>query len=188
MANPHLFPSHPGALLAKTDAFNAAGGPAYVISPKYALAQYAATGCLNGTFYASADEQLEMVLTLAHSVEPLWVAQVALHARASGHMKDLPALLLAVLAVRDVSLLKRVFARVCNNAKMVRTFVQILRSGVSGRKSLGTAPKKLVQAWMDQLSDAQLLSATISNDPPFADLVRMVHPRPKDATRRAFYA
>lgn len=188
MANKNLFQSMIGALLPKADAVNAAGGKAYALMPKPALAQYAATGCLNGTFYAGADEQLEAVLALAQAVEPEFLAKVAIHARESGRMKDMPALLLAVLAVRDVQLLKRVFARVCDNGKMVRTFVQILRSGAAGRKSLGTAPKKLVQRWMEQLPDDRLLAATVGNDPSFADLVKMVHPKPQDAARRAFYA
>jgi 60 kDa SS-A/Ro ribonucleoprotein len=188
MANKTLFQSLLGAFLPKTDAVNEAGGKAYALMPKPALAQYAATGCLNGTYYAGADEQLETVLVLAQAVEPEFLAKVAIHARESGNMKDMPALFLAVLAVRDVQLLKRVFARVCDNGKMVRTFVQILRSGVAGRKSLGTAPKKLVRKWMEQLPDERLLAATVGNDPSFADLVRMVHPKPQDAARRAFYA
>ena len=188
MANKTLFQSLIGALIPKTDVVNEAGGKAYALSPKHALAQYASTGCLNGTFYADAAEQLDTVLTLAKAVEPEFVAKVAVHARAVGNMKDLPALLLAVLAVRDVAVMKQVFARVCDNGKMVRTFVQILRSGVTGRKSLGTAPKKLVRAWMERLSDSQLLGATVGNDPSFADLVKMVHPKPTDAARRAFYA
>ena len=51
-------------------------------------------------------------------------------------MKDMPALLCAILAVRDVKLLEAIFPRVIDNGKMLRTFVQILRSGVVGRKSL----------------------------------------------------
>ena len=37
---------------------NEAGGCAYKLPPKSALAQFAATGCLNATFYASAEDQL----------------------------------------------------------------------------------------------------------------------------------
>jgi len=188
MANKSLFASLIGGVLPKTDAVNAAGGKAYALLPKQALAQYAATGCLNGTFYAGAAEQLETVLTLAQTVEAEFLAKLAIHARQAGHMKDMPALLMALLAVRDVQLLKRVFPRVCDNAKMVRSFVQILRSGTCGRKSLGTAPKRLVQAWLNGLPDDRLLAATIGNDPSFRDLVRMVHPKPADEARRAFYA
>jgi len=123
MANQTLFQSLIGAFLPSTDVVNDAGGKAYAIQPKQALAQYAATGCLNGTFYAGADAQLETVLALAQQVEPEFVAKVAIHAREIGHMKDMPALLLAILAVRDVQVVKRVFARVCTNGKMVRTLL-----------------------------------------------------------------
>ncbi len=59
MANKTLFQSIRGALVPKADAVNEAGGVAYALAPKQALAQYAATGCLNSTFYASADDQLQ---------------------------------------------------------------------------------------------------------------------------------
>jgi 60 kDa SS-A/Ro ribonucleoprotein len=188
MANKTLFQSLVGVLIPATNVINEAGGKAYALSPEQTLAQYAATGCLNGTFYAGAAEQLEKILELTKELEPAFIAKVAIHARSIGHMKDMPALLLAVLAVRDVQLLKKVFPRVCDNGKMVRTFVQILRSGVVGRKSLGSAPKNLVRTWMEGLEEPRLLGATVGNDPSFADLVKMVHPKPKDDARRAFYA
>jgi 60 kDa SS-A/Ro ribonucleoprotein len=52
-----------------------------------------------------------------------------------------------------------VFGRVIDNGKMLRNFVQIVRSGAMGRKSLGSAPKKLVQNWLLNASEKQLLSA-----------------------------
>ena len=64
MANKTLFQSLRGALLPQADATNEAGGPAYTLTPKQALAQYAATGCLNSTYYASAEDQLQKVLAL----------------------------------------------------------------------------------------------------------------------------
>ena len=54
MANKALFKSIFGKFIPPADAVNEAGGVAYKLSPKAALAQYAATGCLNATFYASA--------------------------------------------------------------------------------------------------------------------------------------
>ena len=36
-------------------AINAEGAPAYALSPRAALAQYVATGCLSETFYATAE-------------------------------------------------------------------------------------------------------------------------------------
>ena len=136
MANKNLFQSIVGKLLPKTDALNKARGQAYAFTPKHTLAQYAATGYLNSTFYADAEEQLTKVIELCQTLEPKFIAQTAIFARQRGFMKDMPALLCAILAVRDVKLLEAIFPRVIDNGKMLRTFVQILRSGVVGRKSL----------------------------------------------------
>ena len=58
MANKTLFKLLIGKLVPTTDALNEERAPAYALSPKHQLAQYAATGCLNTTFYATADVQL----------------------------------------------------------------------------------------------------------------------------------
>src|ERR1017187_5941719 len=187
MANKTLFQSLRGALLPKTDATNEAGGPAYTLSPKHTLAQYAATGCLNSTYYASADDQLQKVLSLAREVDAEFIAKTAVYAREKGFMKDIPAVLCAALSVKDAQLLRSVFDRVINDGKMLRNFVQVLRSGVVGRKSLGTVSKKLVQRWLESRTDEQLFRASVGNAPSLADLVKMVHPKPGNATREALY-
>lgn len=188
MANLQLFQTQRGALLPSVTALNEAGGVAYALSPKHQLAQLAATGCLNNTFYAQAQEQLDAVLALAREVDPVFVAKTSVYARRAGHMKDMPALLAATLAVRDVSLLAKVFPRVVDNGKMLRNFVQMLRSGAVGRKSLGTRPKKLVQQWLLGATEAQLLNASVGNAPSLADVVKMVHPKPAEAWRAAWFA
>jgi len=188
MANLQLFQTSRGALQPAADVPNEAGGAAYALSPKHRLAQLAATGCLNNTFYAQAEDQLDAVLSLAREVDPLFVAKTAVYARRAGHMKDMPALLAATLAVRDVPLLAKVFGRVVDNGKMLRNFVQMLRSGAVGRKSLGTRPKKLVQQWLLEATEAQLLNAAVGNTPSLADVVKMVHPKPAEAWRAAWFA
>jgi 60 kDa SS-A/Ro ribonucleoprotein len=70
---------------------------------------------------------------------------------------------------------------------MLRTFVQILRSGAVGRKSFGTRPKRLVRAWLAALGDDPLFRASVGRQPSLADVVKMVHPRPDTAERRALY-
>ena len=188
MVNTQLFQTLKGVLLPKADAVNHELAPAYAFSPRHQLAQLAATGCLNNTFYATADEQLDHVLALARELEPTFIAQTALHARQAGHMKDMPALLLALLASRDVKLLEAVFVRVADSGKMLRNFVQIVRSGVTGRKSLGSRPKKLVQHWLLDANESQLLHAAVGNTPSLADVVKMVHPKPTEAWRAAWFA
>lgn len=187
MANKTLFKSLMGKLMPATDALNEERAPAYTLSPKHQLAQYAATGCLNTTFYASAGEQLVKVLELCAEVEPQFIAKVAVYCRERGFMKDMPALLCAVLSVKDRELLNAVFPRVIDNAKMLRTFVQIMRSGAVGRKSLGSAPKRLVREWLDARDPASLFKASVGQDPSLTDIVKMVHPKPNDAAREALF-
>jgi 60 kDa SS-A/Ro ribonucleoprotein len=103
-------------------------------------------------------------------------------------MKHIPAVLCAVLWVKDRALLARIFPRVIDNSRMLRNFVQIMRSGVVGRKSLGTAPKRLVREWFENRTDDQVFTASVGQSPSVADIVRMVHPHPKTATRAALYA
>ena len=188
MVNTQLFKTLKGALLPDADARNHEQAPAYALGARHQLAQLAATGCLNQTFYANAETQLDTVRTLAQSVDAAFVAKTALYAREAGYMKDMPALLAATLAVRDVPLLSQVFGRVIDNGKMLRNFVQIVRSGAVGRKSLGSRPKKLVQNWLLTASEKQLLNASVGNAPSLADVVKMVHPKPAEAWRAAWFA
>ena len=189
MANAQLFQSaQQTATLPAALARNAEGAPAYALTPRHQLAQYAATGCLNTTFYASAEAQLAKVIELCQAVEPAFIAQTAVYCRERGYMKDMPALLVAVLAGQGAAQLTQVFQRVINNGKMLRNFVQIMRSGAVGRKSLGSRPKKLVQAWLNSASEQALLAAAVGNAPSLADVVKMVHPTPQAAWREAFFA
>ncbi|MBL9128788.1 MAG: TROVE domain-containing protein [Verrucomicrobiales bacterium] len=186
MANLSLFRTlPPGTDVADTR--NEAGGKAYAFSPRHALAQYAATGCLNGTFYADAATQLKRTLELASAVEPAFAAKVAIYSREKGFMKDMPALLCAALSVLDADRLQAAFPRACDDAKTVRNFVQILRSGAVGRKSLGTVCKRLVRRWLESRTEEQLFRASVGQSPSLADLVKMVHPCPATPTRAAFY-
>lgn len=187
MANKTLFKSLIGKLMPTTDALNDERAPAYALSPKHQLAQYAATACLNTTFYASADDQLVKVLELCADIDAEFIAKTAVFCRERGFMKDMPALLCAVLSVKDRELLNVVFPRVIDNTKMLRNFVQIIRSGAVGRKSLGTAPKRLVREWLDARDPAALFKANVGQDPSLTDIVKMVHPKPKDAAREALF-
>ncbi|MDI2145163.1 MULTISPECIES: TROVE domain-containing protein [unclassified Pseudomonas] len=187
MANFNLFNTQSKSLPA-CDTLNASGAAAYAYTPKHQLAQLAVTGCLNSTFYASAQSQLDQVLKLVAELDSRYVANAALYARQKGHMKDMPALLLAALTAQRSALVPEVFGQVVDSGKMLRNFVQILRSGATGRRSLGSQPKRLVQNWLNSATERQLLQASIGNQPSLADVVKMVHPKPSEAWREAFFA
>ena len=145
----------------------------------------AATGCFNGTFYATAETQLAQVLDLCENVKPKFIAQTAVFARKSAFMKDMPALLLAVLSTKDTGLFANAFDKVIDSPKMLRNFVQIMRSGIVGRKSLGSLPKRLVRNWIDSRSNEQLFYGSVGQQPSLADVIKMVHPKPVDENRTA---
>ena len=190
MANRHLFTtgSAPAA-----DTQNEAGGAAYAFSPAHALAQYAVTGTFHGTYYASEKEQLDKVIALASRVEPALVAKTAVYCRERGRMKDVPAFLVAHLATRDVAMMLRIFPRVIDDGRMLRNFVQIVRSGVTGRKSFGSAPKRALRTWFADRSPETIFRQSIGQSPSLSDVIKMVRPPPRndkgeaDAVREALY-
>ena len=188
MANKSLFASAIMKLRPAADMRNREAAPAYAYGAEHSLAQLAATGTLQAGFYGTAEAQLADVLAAAAACSPEFVAKAAVYARTRGAMKDMPALLAAYLTVADPDLSVRVFGRVIDSGRMLRTFVQIMRSGAVGRSSLGSRPKRLVQQWLETATWPALMRAATGNDPSLADIVRMVHPKPADAERRALYA
>lgn len=191
MANKNVFKSAaPGKTPPVADTINHAGGNAYSLTAKQALAQYAVTGTFNDTFYTSGSDQLQTVLKLCGEVEPLFVAKLAMYSRATGKMKDMPAVLCANLASRGeegMALLKSIFPIVIDNGKMLRNFVQIIRSGVTGRKSFGTGLKKLIRSWFETKKPEEIFRMSMGNNPSLSDVIRMVHPRPENEEKRAIF-
>ena len=189
MANKDLFKSAaPSRTAPAVDTVNNAGGTAYSLPAEAALAQFACTGTFSDTFYVQADAQLEQVKKLAEKVSPEFLARLAVYSRESAFMKDMSAFLLAVLMTRDINLFKQVFNRVVDNGKMLRNFVQIVRSGQVGRKSFGSAPKKMIRQWLETRQDHRLFDDSVGNEPSLKDVIKMVHPKPSNDTREALYA
>src|ERR1017187_1469216 len=98
MSKQDLFEVFMGQKAPNTDTINEAGGRAYKRSDKGALAQYALTGCLGNTYYVDARTQLKTVLELCETLPDRYIAQCALYSRQKGYLKDMPALLTAILA------------------------------------------------------------------------------------------
>lgn len=183
------------------DGFNEAGGRCYDLSAKHALAQLACTGCMNGTFYLSVEQQLDAVKSMVEKVDPEFVAQVAVYARQKGMMKEMPALLCAWLAHSDLvdgqptpamldrlSLLHEIFDRVIDNGVMLRKFWEYVRSGTFGRRGFGKSIRKLVRQWFSDRHPASVFHQSIGNDPSFADILKFNRPCPETKEKAALYA
>jgi 60 kDa SS-A/Ro ribonucleoprotein len=167
---------------------NKAGGSAYAFSNKEALAQYAATGFFGSTYYTTASEQLADVQKLTEGVSDEFIAKCAAYARRQGKLKDMPAYLLAVLAARHTpQWFGRAFPHVIDNGRMLRNFVSIVRSGITGRKNFGTQPRRLCENWLNNRHPMALLRDSIGEDPSLAYVIRRLRPEPNTPERRALY-
>lgn len=187
MANKTLFSSLK-SLLPRATARNEAGGAAYALAPKHALAQLAATGCFGNTYYATAETQLDELRKLIDQVDDnVYLAKLAVYARERAYMKDMPAALLVSLSKRDTQLMHRVFERVVDNGRVLRTVFQLVRSGQFGRHGLSSSLQRAFQRWLNEASVGKLLSASIGNDPSLRDILRLARPTPKDNARRALF-
>jgi 60 kDa SS-A/Ro ribonucleoprotein len=162
------------------------------------LAKYAVTGVLQGTYQAGVREDVGKLAELASAVSSELVAKTALVARAHGRSKTLPALLVATLAARDVSMMERVFARVIDDGPSLLTFCDAVRSGSLGRKSFGSAPRRALRNWFSSRSPEAIFRQSIGRSPSMSDVIKMVRPAPRayargndagesDAAREALY-
>jgi len=166
---------------------NKAGGSAYSYSAKEQLAQYAATGFFGSTYYTTATEQLDDIKKLCEQLDSRFIAQAATYARQQGKLKDMPAYLLAVLAARQAPEFTRAFAHVIDNGRMLRNFVQILRSGITGRKSFGTRPRRAIEGWLNKRHPMALLRDSIGETPSLSYIIRTIRPSTLSETQRAMY-
>ena len=89
--------------------------------------------------------------------------------------------------------LLRVFPRVIDDGGMLRDFVQIVRSGVTGRRSFGSAPTRALRTWFASRSPDVVFRQSIGQSPSMSDVIKMVRPPPRndkgeaDAVREALY-
>ena len=203
MASKNLFKGAVSARSPVTNTKNEAGGIAYSLSAKEHLAQLACTGCFQNTFYASAKDQLTKVKELAVQCDPAFIGKLAIYSREQGFLKDMPAFLVAWLAGRVAEAAKRgatreaedinailweAFPRAIDNGKMIKNFVQIIRSGETGRKSLGSSAARLIRAWFDSKDDEGLFFQSVGNDPSLGDVIKLARPRPMTVQRAAMYS
>ena len=166
---------------------NEAGGIAYQRSDKEALAQLVVTGTFHDTFYTTGQQGLQKVQELLPRVDPEFVAKLAIYGASRAFMKDTPVFLTAYLAGRNPRLFDAAADVVLSNGKAIRNFVQVIRSGATGRKSLGTGPKKKVATWIEQASTQQLLNAYIGAKPSLKDVIALSHPRPDGVEREQLF-
>lgn len=209
MSNKFLFQNMHGKAVMPVDHINSAGGKAYKLGDKEALLQFVMTGTFNGTYYKSATDILTQLLEILGRVDNAFIFKAAIYARDKGKMKDMPALLVAYIGV-SVSeqpdeirqLWRNLFFRVIDNGRMLRNFIQMIRSGHLMRevrteagiifnkpvKSFGSMMKSAVQEWLNEAPASVLMNAYTGTNPTMNQVMRMFHPKPKNEERKALFS
>lgn len=187
--NPSLFQTRKGGFAPTADTVNEAGGVAYRRTPQQLLAQLAITGTLSNTFYSTAEVQLDNIVGAALECDLEYVAKVAIYARKFGHMKDVPAFLVAHLFVHDEfdKYFTTTFRHVIDNGRMLRNFVQVIRSNALERRSFGSRGKRAIQEYLLNRPLHRLLNESVGQTPSLSDIIKMVHPEPRTEEQEAFF-
>jgi 60 kDa SS-A/Ro ribonucleoprotein len=185
--NKQVFKTKSGPYVKPAVMKNKAGGLAYQMDDKHALVQLAVTGCFNNVYYDKGFAQLDEVRALCAKVEPEFVGKTAIYARKYGYMKDMPAYMVAQLAAIDIELFKRVFPVVIDNGTMLKKMVHVVRSGVTGRKSLGSGIKNAIVKWITSKDGNRLFNESVGGDVTLADLIKMVHAKPTSDEQNALF-
>lgn len=185
--NKQVFRTKRGPYTKPATVKNRAGGFAYSMAARHGLVQLAVTNCFNNVYYAKAIEQLDQVRDLCTRVEPEFVAKTAIYARKHGYMKDMPAYMVAQLAAIDIELFKKVFPIVIDNGTMLKKMVHVVRSGVTGRKSLGSGIKNAIVKWITSKDGNRLFNESVGGDVTMADLIKMVHAKPTSDEQNALF-
>ena len=186
MTNKLVFPNSVAG--PATSVINEAGGRAYSVTPKSALVKLAATGTFHGVGYANAQTQWSQFRELTQQVDDnQFLAKLALFSRHRSYMKDMPAALVVELSNRDPELLHKIFDRVVDNGRVLRTVFRMIRSGQFGRRGLSSSLQRAFQRWLNNMPVNTLLAASIGCNPSLRDILRMARPKPKSNLRRALF-
>lgn len=155
---------------------------------QYALARHLATGSTSATYWANHPHNVAHLRQICEPLSTAFLAKAAVYAQQQ-QQTSLAVLLLAMLSCRSDNHadFKLAFAQVIDDVVQLCDFAGVLRSGVVGRQSLGSLPKKLINQWLLSASDQQLLCAPLGMSPSLVDVLRMTHPKPQEASREALF-
>lgn len=134
-----------------------------------------------------AEEMLAEIASKSEGLAPEAILRAGLAAAGYASAPWAPALAASLLSVRDKDLFSSSFPSLIKSGLSLSAFITIMRSGVAGRKSLGSLPRRKVREWLAVRSEEQLWREDFDIECDLAAIVRMVHPNPATLTREAFY-
>ncbi len=108
----------------------------------------------------------------------VFLAKLAVYSRERAYHEGHAGGLLLALSKRDPALFRKVFDRVVDNGRALRTLFQMVRSGQFGRKSLSYSLQRAFQRWLNAASVEQ---AAVGFDRQRSEPARRAAPGSADA-------
>jgi 60 kDa SS-A/Ro ribonucleoprotein len=144
------------------------------------------TNTLTGTFYAESRGLLKNAFQLhqqAARLDPAFMARALVYGREEGLMRIQPIVGLAVLSKQERGLFHQIFPRIIQTPGDLADFMEITRGGLLPGK-IGRSIKRVVNAWLNGMSEYHALKyASGGQGYALRDVLRLCHPKPKDAAQ-----
>ena len=173
---------------------NHEGAAAFALTPQVELYAAVATAALSDQFYETADSRLLRLRELVAKNEPLFVAQLAVYARESLHLRTVPLVLCVELAQlhRGDSLVSRLVVRVVQRPDEITELLAFYAqaNGRSGTKILNRLSKQLQKGLalsFNRFDGYQLAKYDRAGAVRLRDALFLVHPNAKDAAQQALF-
>lgn len=176
------------ATFAKADKTNREGAPAFSRPLEEDVLAVLMTQTMGNCFYASkkelAKETVDVLRTMS-AKDPSFLAKALVYARNRGLMKMAPTLGLAVLSENKEDKAKEAFRKSFRQVMRIpddlREFVDLIRTGNFGKKSLTGLRKTMIQNWLRHMSEFHGVKygSSASEGVTVRDILRLAHPLPK---------
>lgn len=126
------------------DTVNHENNPAWTKPDSELLEQFAMTGTLGNSFYASAKENTENAVELLERCDADAIASAIVKGRNEGFIRTFPLLGLVFLSKKDPEQFKAVFPKVVKTGNDLRDFIDLCKS----MRGLGRSVKNAISSWL----------------------------------------
>lgn len=143
-------------------------------------------------FYGNQGDTEKAIIALANKVAPEWVVKLAVYAREDLYLRTIPQVLFVMVANRDnlqgkpKEYLREYGCRIMSRADEICEVVGFQLSQFG--KPIPNALRKAVADRLNRLTEYEVMKyASRKGQVSLADVLNMIHPKPKDETQEALF-
>lgn len=173
---------------------NYEGAKAYKMTPEMELYSAVVTAGLSDSFYESGHERLKRIQSLMVSNDAVFVAKLAVYARASMHMRSVPLVLAVELAkyCSGTDLVSRTVKGVVQRADEITELLVYyqLSNGRTGTKKLNKLSKQVqkgLSGAFNSFDEYQFAKYNRDGEVKLRDALFLVHPKAKDGEQQNIF-